>query len=326
VETPAGEFKAFEILSWTNDASVPLLTVNDAYISSQIFRKMRQNPALGDTTRDSWGFVPYRELDATIDKNLVTFSDNPPDHYWPVLKGASFDMWKSDLGSDTYYGWANPEQLVKHLFNKRKNSFTRTGSIFQSLTEAQVNDSGTLSVLKPRIAFRDVTRATDSRTVRAALIPPQTPLVNPGHVLMRMKGNEKNEAFLLGILCSIPLDWWARRIVETHLNIYIFREIPVPQVETNNILYLTVAALAARLAAIDERLNEWAVTVGVDCGPLEPDEKEDMIHELDAAVAHLYGLSEQQLRHIFETFHVGWDYEDRLKATIRHYRRLENSI
>ena len=33
-----------------------------------------------------------------------------------------------------------------------------------------------------------------------------------------------------------------------------------------------------------------------------------MIHELDAVVAHLYGLNEAQLVHIFETFHEGWDY------------------
>ena len=49
------------------------------------------------------------------------------------------------------------------------------------------------------------------------------------------------------------------------------------------------------------------------------DEKEDMIHELDAVVAHLYGLSESQLVHIFETFHEGWDYQARLDSVLRHF-------
>ena len=44
-----------------------------------------------------------------------------------------------------------------------------------------------------------------------------------------------------------------------------------------------------------------------------------MIHELDAVVAHLYGLSEPQLVHIFETFHESWDYQNRLDAVLRHY-------
>jgi hypothetical protein len=44
-----------------------------------------------------------------------------------------------------------------------------------------------------------------------------------------------------------------------------------------------------------------------------------MIFELDAVVAHLYGLTEAHLVHIFETFHEGWDYRPRLEAVLRHY-------
>jgi len=80
-----------------------------------------------------------------------------------------------------------------------------------------------------------------------------------------------------------------------------------------------VVELAGRLASPDLRFAAWAKAVGVTHGPLAPDEKEHMIHELDAAVAHLYGLSEAQLVHIFETFHEAWDYEERLRETLRHY-------
>ncbi len=52
---------------------------------------------------------------------------------------------------------------------------------------------------------------------------------------------------------------------------------------------------------------------------MDATEKDDMIAELDAVVAHLYGLTETQLRHIFETFHEGWDYGERLEATLKHY-------
>jgi hypothetical protein len=62
----------------------------------------------------------------------------------------------------------------------------------------------------------------------------------------------------------------------------------------------------------------------VECGPLRDDEKQEMIAELDAIVAHLYGLTAPQLFHIFETFHEGWDYEPRLAAVLPHYRAWEN--
>ena len=50
-------------------------------------------------------------------------------------------------------------------------------------------------------------------------------------------------------------------------------------------------------------------------------ERLDMIHELDAVVAGLYGLTEAQLVHIFETFHKGWEYQERLDGVLRHFGR-----
>ena len=67
--------------------------------------------------------------------------------------------------------------------------------------------------------------------------------------------------------------------------------------------------------------DAWASAAGVESGPLRRrTDKADMIHELDAVVAHLYGLTEAQLRHVFETFHEGWDYHHRLDGVVRHFR------
>jgi len=86
-----------------------------------------------------------------------------------------------------------------------------------------------------------------------------------------------------------------------------------------------VVALSGRLAATDDRFAEWASKIGVEHGPLPEDEKQDMIAELDAVVARLYGLAEPQLVHIFETFHEGWDYDTRLKAVLKHFRAIGRS-
>ena len=34
----------------------------------------------------------------------------------------------------------------------------------------------------------------------------------------------------------------------------------------------------------------------------------------------LYGLTEDQVEHVFATFHRGWNYEPRLDAVLTHYR------
>jgi len=174
--------------------------------------------------------------------------------------------------------------------------------------------------MKPRIAFHDVARNTDTRTVKVALIPPRVFLVHLVPTLLWPRGNEADEAFLLGVLSSIPLDWYARRFVELHLSFNVLNPFPVPRPERRNPLWQRAVALGGRLACPDKRFGAWAKAVGVEWGPLEAVEKDDMIHELDAVVAHLYGLSEPQLVHIFETFHEGWDYRPRMEAVLKHFR------
>ncbi|MBM3335982.1 hypothetical protein FJY63_15090 [Candidatus Sumerlaeota bacterium] len=107
--------------------------------------------------------------------------------------------------------------------------------------------------------------------------------------------------------------------METNLTYFILTPFPIPRPPRDSQLWQRVVALAGRLAAVDDRFADWARAVGVDCGPLEANAKRDHIHELDAVVAHLYGLTEPQLVHIFETFHEGWDYADRLEATLKHF-------
>ena len=51
--------------------------------------------------------------------------------------------------------------------------------------------------------------------------------------------------------------------------------------------------------------------------------KQDLICELDACVAHLYGLDESDLAVIYETFHERADYSERHAAVLGHFRRWE---
>jgi hypothetical protein len=109
--------------------------------------------------------------------------------------------------------------------------------------------------------------------------------------------------------------------VEIHLNYHVFNGLPVPRPTRDSLLWQRVVALAGRLACPDKRFARFAAAVGVEHGPLAPDEKADMIRELAAVVALLCGLDETQVRHVFETFHEGWDFEEDLRATLRHLSR-----
>ncbi|MCA9696628.1 MAG: hypothetical protein KC431_03805, partial [Myxococcales bacterium] len=261
---------------------------------------------------------PHRELDATNDKAWLHFGPRPGPSWWPVYKGESFDLWDCDTGS--YYGWVDPAQIREQLQARRSRARKSAGP-FGEFTEGWLADPSTLPCLHPRIVFRDVSRATDSRTVRAALIPPECVVANQAPYLLWPRGDARDQAYLLGVLCSLPLDWYARCFVDKHLNYHLFNPLPIPRPARSDRSRARVVALAGRLAAQDQRLHRWAEQVEVDCGPLADDEQAELIAELDAVVARLYGLDEAQLVHLFESFHRGWDPEPRLTAVRRHFAR-----
>ena len=317
LSSPAAAFDRVQVLAWNDSVSLPLLPSEN---SAEVFAQLRRSPRLDVNEEGQWRARPDVELHATAQKLLMDLeSEECPEGYWPVYKGESFDLWTPDTG--TYYAWADPELVIRWLHRKRvRAGRSSRDSVHGEFSLEYLRDQSTLPCFAPRVSFRDVSRSTDSRTVRAALLPQEVFIANQAPYLLWPRGDKKDEAFLLGVLSSIPLDWYARRFVETHVNYYVFNPFPIPRPSRDDVGWQRVVELAGRLACPDDRFAAWAETVGVECGPLAGDEKDDTIHELDAVVSHLYGLSEAQLVHIFETFHEGWDFGDRLDGVLRHYR------
>lgn len=294
---------ASEVLSWTTLASLPLLPHEDSVAA---FTTLRLAPRMGERDAGTWRVRAEQELNATSDRGLMEVEPERRGSCWPVMKGESFDVWENDRGPTSYFAWAKPAPVHTHLLARRLKGAKRgSNSTYAEFSPNWLRDSATLPCLKPRIAFRDVSRATDSRTVRAALIPPNAFVVHTAPHLLWPKGDEKDQAFLLGVLCSVPLDWYARRFVELHLTFGLLYDLPIPRPPRTNPHWQRAVALAAP----DDRFSEWAAAVGVPHGPLDPHEKRNMIEELDAVVAHLYGLTPAQLAHVFDTFHE-WTREE----------------
>lgn len=310
-------FSAAQVMSWNDSASLPLLPTEQ---SVEVFAQLRKAPRLDLNDGKSWRARPDTELHATAQKWLMDLkSEKCPKGFWPVYKGESFDIWTPDTGE--YYAFADPNKVIPWLYAKRlRSGKSRSDSAHAEFPLAYRQNKATLACHRPRIAFRDVSRATDSRTVRSCLLPPRVFLTNKAPYLLWPRGDERDQAFLLGVLCSISLDWYSRRFVEVNVNFFIFNPFPIPRPPRTDTRWQRVVALAGRLASPDERFAGWAEAVGVDYGPLQDGEKQDMIAELDAVVAHLYGLTEKQLAHIFETFHEGWDYGPRLDAVLKHFK------
>ncbi len=309
-------FTYAEIQQWNHTVSLPLLPTAD---SPQVFAQLRKAPRLDLKKGEKWRARPDRELDASMQKDLMDLeSKECPEGFWPVYKGASFNLWTPNTG--TYYAWADPEPVLDFLQRKRFRARNNRRSAHSEFPPQHLQNRETLPCYHARIAFRHVTNRTNRRTVITCLLPPKIFITNAAPYFLWSYGDEKDQAFLLGILSSLPLDWYARRYVEINFNFFLINPFPIPRPPRENILWQRVVQLAGRLACPDDRFVDWANKVDVACGPIDEDEKEDNIHELDAVVAHLYGLNEAQLIHIFETFHDGWDFDQRLSGVLHHYQ------
>ena len=128
---------------------------------------------------------------------------------------------------------------------------------------------------------------------------------------------------MLGVLSSIPLDWYARRRRRDPRQLSYLQRFSDSGPRSTKPAQATSRADRRALGSCRRSLRRVGATVGVPVGSVtDPAEKDDLIAELDAAVALLYGLDEADVEVIFSTFHVGWHYEQRLASVLEHFRRL----
>ena len=309
-------FPVETLLGWSENASFPMLPSERCV---EVFKKLRLHPRL-DSQAGDWRVRAATEFHATNDKPLFELKPATTDGLWPVYKGASFKLWEPDTGE--YYAWADPEVVIPHLQSKRLRSARREGSPFVGFGADWLRDPETLPCMSPRIAFRDIARATDTRTMIAALVPGDLVMTNKAPYLLWPKGSEVDQAYLLGVLCSMPCDWYFRRIVEISMNFHLLNTCPIPRPPSTDRLYGVVANVAGALAAVDDRYSSWAAGAGVSVGSLAGQARLDSINRIDAAVAHLYGLGEADLATIYSTFHENDTHAARLSAVLDHFRDL----
>jgi hypothetical protein len=316
IKTPPVVLPTEGLRSWTTSASLPMIPTQAA---GETFLKLRRCRPLRDG--GDWEIAMKQgDLHSTADKPHMVFEERTA-AVWPVYGGRSFNIWEPDTGE--YYAWAPATTIIKVLTQKRTSAGGKANSSFRSMGARWLKDPASLPCLHPRIAYRRIGRATDTRTMIACLVPPNVTLTDKGVYLMWPKGDHMDEAFLLGVLCSIALDWYARRVVEQQLDNHVVEGFPIPRPARTSDLWRRVVEIAGTLAAVDGRYAEWAKSVGVPVGGVPAAEREPWLAELDAAVALLYDLTPAEVTVVFSTFHEGWNYEPRLAAVLEHYDHLK---
>ena len=265
----------------------PLLT---SQAEAGVLARIRTGSLFPYGSDGRWSCFPVAELHETNDKRL--WAREGPARLW---KGASFHQY------DPHGYNERPIQLTGALTRKVNKPRPGTGSILaKDLTINARSRSVRAETDRHRIAFRDVTHRTASRTVIACLVPKGVFLTNKAPYLSFPTGDTLARSACLGIMNSIPFDWQARRFIELNVNFFLLEGFYIPSMTDEN--YVQIARAAARLSAVDDRFADFARETGVECGPLLDADRVELRLEIDARVARAWGLSPDDLEVIYEDF------------------------
>ena len=239
-----------------------------------------------------------RELDETNDKRMWQRRTDNGDlevRAAPLWKGESFDHF------DPHGAGERTLRVTPELLKKVRKPRPGSGSLLAKDFSLKIRKQAVLTELdRARVAFRDVTNRTNSRTVIGCLIPPGVYLTNTAPYLAFVDGAPVAQAACLGIMNSLPFDWQARRFVEIHVSFFILEGLRVPALSADD--FNAISHAAARLSAVDDRFADFASATGVEYGPVSPTERTRLRVEIDARVARAWNLTTADLGVIYRDF------------------------
>jgi len=265
-----------------------------------IAEKMLQFPLLGEKLAGVWNLVLANEFHMTNDSHL--FKIEPARGRLPLYEGKMIHQFNHRWGEPKY--WIDEQEGRKALLGKRED-------------KGQV-----LDYQGYRLGFRDVASNTNERTMIATILPPA---VFTGNTLINSYSPQNGLELLAitALLNSFVVDALIRQKVTAHCNMFYVYQLPIPRLTEKDPPFKPIVTRAAQLICTTPEFDELAKEVGLDNhkqGVTDSQQRTQLRAELDAMIAHLYGLTEEEFRHILMTFPLVKD--DIKEATLLEYQKL----
>jgi hypothetical protein len=260
---------------------------------------------------------PFAQQVAPV--SLALCGNNPPclkpldDNYLPAQ--GSFEVAMSNERASTVWYAVDLQALAQILaFTAKHTDLREPTHTLQSADDVLALAERWLEQSCPRwlMGWRDITNATNERTVIASVFP----LRASGDTLLLMYPDRKHGvrlACLLADQCSLVHDYAARqKIGGVHLKYHVKKQLPnlPPDRYTEaDLAFIVPRVLELTFTAHD--LSGWAQDLGYNGPPFafDPDRRAVLRAELDAYYARLYKLDRDELRYILDPADVmGADY------------------
>ena len=287
-------------------------------IDVEIAEKMARFPLLDEQIEGKWNLKLNREFDMTNKSYL--FKTEPAAGRLPLYEGKMIHQFTHLWGEPRY--WVNEKEGRKAVVGTR-------GTDSNQILEYQGY----------RLGFRDIARNTDIRTMISTVIHPN---IFSGNTLITSLLFEENRELLAlsAMLNSYIFDFMIRQKVTAHCNMFYVYSTPVPRLQKGDQWFSEIVERAAKLICTTPEFDDLAAEVSLTPDPqllaevgdlntsrygvTDEAERGKLRAELDGIIAHLYGLTETEFKHILSTFPIV--AEEVKTAALNAYRNVKKGL
>jgi Alw26I/Eco31I/Esp3I family type II restriction m6 adenine DNA methyltransferase len=151
-----------------------------------------------------------------------------------------------------------------------------------------------------RIACADVAGTLDARRMLCTVLPHGYASGDNLNCFLVAGGNAER-LFLVGLLNSFIIEWRVRQIARSnHIKKFVLTQLPIPRPSTTDVE--RIARLVAALITADDRFNDLVPLLNGTKPVTGRGERQDLKCQIDAQVAHLFGLTEEELDRVLGSF------------------------
>jgi hypothetical protein len=288
----------------------------DAEIAKEVYRRVPVLVRDGDPEGDPWDISFMAMFHMASDSGL--FLDAPAPDRLPLYEAKLLHQFTHRWA--TYEG-VEARDIAAGELRDLDCVTTPRYWVDRDQVEARLKDRWVPGWL---LAFRDIVRAHDVRTVIASVIPRAA----VGHNAPVLMSENPHFPLMIANLNSFAFDWQARQKVGgIHLTFGLFEQLPVippstygsPVSWSDESFAGWLRPYVAELVYTASDVRPFAFDLGWTGSPFiwDVERRARMRAELDAAFFRLYGLSRNEIEHVMESFHVVRDRDQRERGSYR---------
>lgn len=264
-------------------------------------------PLIGVVGEGEWQVKFFREVDTTGDSHLF----NNRQQGWWLYEGRmvnQFDhLFRSHVsGHGRSAVWCEPTWEEKPTRKNWRPQWWVAERHAKERLKAKYGER-----IPWRFCYCRITAPENSRTLLATIVPPQAICADTVPAVQVIGVPEEEEGatvvYVTAMLNSFVLDFCARPKIKLHADYHILYQLPLPRLRKGDATFDALVERAARLVCYtDDFADLWRQVTGTrwtrHSAATDPDTRAQLRAEIDALVAHQFGLTRAEFVHVLSKF------------------------